>query len=144
MPAYNRQLEDEDGNIIYPIVNSDSIQNNSITASKIDSTTLWTNPNALTTNFSGQNIDMSDSFANYDHCIIIWKQATTDDSLQGTIFYPNLGYGIVLSYSNGSVNRAGSREFSYVSTTRLSVGDGFYNGSLNNAAVIPYKIIGYK
>ncbi len=35
MPAYNRQLKDEDGNIIYPIINDGSLQNNSVTTGKI-------------------------------------------------------------------------------------------------------------
>lgn len=35
MPAYNRQLKDEDDNIIYPIINDGSLQNGSVTTNKI-------------------------------------------------------------------------------------------------------------
>jgi len=40
MPAYNRQLEDEDGNIIYPQITGDNIPNSAVTASKIDFSTM--------------------------------------------------------------------------------------------------------
>lgn len=117
-------------------------------ASNIDfttfGTTLWTNPNALTTDFTSQTITLSDSIANYDHVIIIWKQATTDDQMKGDIFYPNLGYGIEIGYSKGSTNRVGSREINYDSATTLSISSGYYNAAQNDAACIPYKIIGYK
>lgn len=78
MPAYNRQLKDEDGNIIYPIINDGSLQNNSVTTGKIadgavteskidfttmkkwvpdysnaSSTNLWSNTNTATMTDTG-------------------------------------------------------------------------------------------
>lgn len=36
MPAYNRQLKDKDDNLIYPVLNSDSIPGNAVTTAKIN------------------------------------------------------------------------------------------------------------
>ena len=60
MPAYNRQLEDKNGNILYPIITSDSIPSNAVTTAKIASSAVtedkidWTeSPCVSTFVFSG-------------------------------------------------------------------------------------------
>ena len=109
---------------------------------------MWTN-SSPTSNFSPQTLSFD--LSSYDHIVIEYRYTTSTDYRKTIACYPNGAiYNLDFSYTNkDTVPYIAGR------TVKITVdGVQFYDGliqpcnqtarTVNNADVIPVKIIGYK
>lgn len=102
---------------------------------------VWTNPD-ISVNFAAQNISIS-NINNYEYFEIHTLQGINSN----TEFVDNLYKDkyVISNYPFYYNNTLYIRSRTYQwSTNKIVVADGLLNGSTNNGAMIPYKIIGYK
>lgn len=119
----------------------------------VTETTLWTN-SSPTSNFSGQNISLSDDIDNYDWLKIKYRWSTSDSTESSTIV--EVSEFKKSSSSNDTLRpwniggRFGSTGYLrmpyYVSDTQINIPNccPYNTNSTNNGRVIPTKVIGIK
>lgn len=112
-------------------------------------TVLWTNPDA-SSNFTGQNVTLSDSISNYKYIKFTWKTTTTDTSSSSAyVLSSDLAS---MTNSNGSRflslsslwTNVYSRNITYNSATSVSIATSTRQGASgnNNGVNIPLEILG--
>ena len=99
-------------------------------------TLLWKNASP-TSSFAAQTISVAVS--SYDLIMILWRNGTGNLSFLPSVIFPysNGAAFSTATYHNETMKRDGT-----VTASSISFGDGYYNGSVNNARVIPYSIYG--
>ena len=130
MPAYNRQLKDKDDNLIYPVLNSDSIPGNAVTTAKINDGAV-TSAKIGAGEVKATNIDFSTlGFGNYSETEVDTGFTWIDGShiYKKTIKYTDGLTAGVVNYINHNITNIGKvikREFFG------------YNSSTGNSLLLP-------